>query len=66
LKYSNDKLSKHAKELGEKQLELNKRERLLSAIYKNLPLVVFIINANCQIIKINRTGKLVVGKRKKN
>ncbi len=63
LKYSNDKLSKHAKELGEKQLELNKRERLLSAIYKNLPLVVFIIDANYKIIKINRTGKLVSGKK---
>ncbi len=63
LKDSNDRLSLHAKELGEKQIELNKRERLLSAIYKNLPLVVFIIDANGKIIKINRTGKLVAGKK---
>jgi signal transduction histidine kinase/DNA-binding response OmpR family regulator len=65
LKDSNDKLSRHAEELSEKQLELNKRERLLSAIYKNLPLVVLIIDANCRIIKINRTGKLVSGKKEK-
>lgn len=62
LKYSNDELIRHAEELNGKQIELNKSEKLLTAIYRNLPLIVFLIDENCRILKINRTGKLVAGK----
>jgi len=62
LKNSNDELTRHSKELKENQIELNKSEKLLTAIYRNLPLIVFLLDKNCRILKINRTGKIVAGK----
>lgn len=58
----NSQLIANSDELKLSQKEILKREKLLAAIFKNLPLVVLIIDIENRIRTINHTGRLLAGK----
>lgn len=62
LKATNDDLLMLARKFREGKREIEEREKLLSAIFKNIPLIVLLVNANREIIKINKTGLETSGK----
>lgn len=59
LKEINNKLRKSNEDLIKSTLELDKNQALLSAIYNNLPILVFLLDSTYNVLKVNRTGKLM-------
>lgn len=59
LKEINNKLRKSNEDLIKSTLELDKNQALLSAIYNNLPILVFLLDSAYNVLKVNRTGKLM-------
>ncbi|MDF1547224.1 MAG: ATP-binding protein [Bacteroidales bacterium] len=61
LKQFNSQITSNSTKLLKSQSELSKREKLLAAIYKNLPIAVVIVDENTRIITVNHTGRNLAG-----
>jgi len=56
LKDSNNELLSIARQYRERKRESENSEQLLNAIFRNLPLIILLVNTNREIVKINKTG----------
>lgn len=62
LKDSNDELLSLARQYREKKRKSEESEKLLNAVFKNLPLIILLVNKDLTIVKINNEGLLVANK----
>lgn len=62
LKATNDDLLMLARKFREGKKMSEENEKLLDAIFRNLPLIVLLINSRREIVKINKTGIEISGK----
>ena len=56
LKDSNDELLSLARQYRDRKRKSEESEKLLNAVFKNLPLIILLVDADRKIVKINREG----------
>ncbi|MHC1704952.1 MAG: ATP-binding protein [Tenuifilaceae bacterium] len=56
LNQTNDKLNIEILEKQRKEIALQESEKKLSVIFNNTPLIMFLVDSDCRILKINQTG----------
>ncbi len=62
LKDSNDELLSLARQYRERKVKSEENENLLNAIFRNLPLIIMLVDSERSIIKINNEGIGISGK----